>query len=274
MECLFVNMQSIYSELDRIFSKAAPVYDSKIQANFINRLIRKKEVATILKYSNRAENFLEIGCGTGEESKRIALFLKENINLTLVDISPVMVESASNKIKSLGLNINLKSNVMKASEIGNLGGVYDMVYTLNGPLNTEPNIEEFFQGLEKITVNGSYFIAVLRNRKCMGEKLLYSTFRKSNRPNERNSESQGVEVVGEMVPTKNYGVAEFLNLVPDSFDLVRYFALGVTSPPYLAEKFNNKISRTLITATENTLCKLPILRNYGDQTLYVFRRGK
>ncbi len=265
-------MDSIYSELDRIFSKAAPVYDSKIQANFINRMIRRREIAALLKYSANSNSFLEVGCGTGEESKRLMQLLGRSAELTLVDISGVMTMMASTKIDNLKMPISLDQKVMSASEIGSLNRIYDLVYTLNGPLNTEPEIGKFFEGLRNITKPGSYFIAVVRNRICLGEKLIYSTLRKSLRPDERDSEFQSVEVVGEKVPVKNYGVKEFLKLVPDVFIPVEIQALGISSPPYMAERFRNAITRGLVAGSETLISRLPVFRNLGDQTLYVFKR--
>lgn len=265
-------MNSIYSELDRIFSRAAPIYDSKIQANFINRMIRKRELGTLLKYSRNSGRFLEVGCGTGEESKRLMELVGRLAELTLVDISGDMIKTARKKIEGLNLPLSLDSHVMRASDIGSLERTYDFVYTLNGPLNTEPEIDGFFSGLLKITEPGSYFVAVVRNRICFGEKVIYSVLRKSSRVQERASEFQTVEVVGEKVPVKNYTVKEFLELVPDVFIPVEIRALGVASPPYLAEKFRNSVTRGLISGSEMLMNRLPFFRTLGDQTLYVFER--
>lgn len=267
-------MDSEYSHLENVFSKASAVYDQKIRANFINMMIREKELSTLLKYAGNSGSILEIGCGTGEESKNFLLRVGRPVDLTAIDISPRMIETARKKVNASCPGASFSGMVMKAADIGGMNGTFDIIYTFNGALNTEPSIERFMDGLRSIMRPGGYFIASLRNKVCLGEKFIYTLLRKSGKPEERRGLTQSVEVVSERVSARNYTVREFLDLVPKEFRMCEVAALGLLSPPYLAEKFRNIILKRVIVGTEGIFRGLPLLRNMGDQTLYVFRRAK
>lgn len=265
-------MEEYYKDLERIFSKAAPVYDAKIKANFINRMIRRTELTTLLKSSEGLTAFLEIGSGTGEESKNLLQRAGSSVSLTAIDISPYMTAFSRQKIRECCPGARFDPVTMRASEIGDLKESFDVVYSFNGALNTEPDIDSFFKGLLNITKSGSIFIASLRNRVCLGETLIYGILRKPEKILGRRSPNPVSEVVGEKVTGTYYLPREFLRLVPSEFKLQKIFALGAIVPPYLAERFKNHLLQKVLMFFERAVYRAPVIRNMGDQTLYVFKR--
>lgn len=262
--------EEFYTHLARVFSEASTVYDARIQSNFVNRTIRDIEIHTILKYVHGADCVLEIGCGTGEEARRVIFETGKKVEA--IDISEDMIAYASSKAAGSGIGDKFSAKVMAAMSVGSISRQFKLIYSLNGVLNTEPAITEFFSGIQKITESGSTLIFSFRNRFCLGESLILAITGKRRKISERRSECVPVEVVGKTVMSRYYGVKEFLNLVPQDFNVQEKLGLAVFLPPYMAERIHGRLLMYIISIAERLFCRLPLFNRSGDEVLYVLRK--
>lgn len=260
-----------YDYLDNIFSRAAEIYDSKIQANFINRNIRTIEVQTLLRYSAPNMRVLELGHGTGEEA--LKYIAKTGNRVTGIDISSGMAKFAMNKMIRHGFEQFFESRIIPASCIGDLDGKFDIVYSFNGLINTEPNLTKLMEGLTKITHRGSIFIASFRNTSCFGERILSLSKRGRAAVRQRKSREINVEVVGEKVPSRYYSPSEIVKIMGKNFRIQQILGLAVLFPPYLADRIPGPYAPALISMTERFLGRLPVLNSLGDEVLIVAKRS-
>lgn len=262
-------MDEYYDNLDEIFSEASNIYDQKILSNFVNMYIRTIEMSTLLRYSRGNARVLEIGCGTGEEASR---FIKETGNdLICLDVSRGMINFAKNKMEKLGIIDRFNSVKGPASAVQSIGNSFDLIYSFNGALNTEPRIRETASGIYNSLKDHGILIFSVRNRKCLGESILYSILGKSERVTERIKEEITVEVVGKKVKSRYYSPSEILSIF-NQFKLVEKKGLAIILPPYLAEKISSKILKRLLEFLEIALSSLPIFSSLGDEVIYVFRK--
>ncbi|MEM1996296.1 MAG: class I SAM-dependent methyltransferase [Thermoplasmatales archaeon] len=262
--------RNYYDQIDSIFSKAAPVYDQKIQANFINIAIRNKEIEAVLRRYRAGWRLLEIGCGTGEEASKI--IRKTGCSILCIDVSSGMLRYAGNKMNELGIGGKFFTARMPASLIGGIRGKFGIVYSFNGALNNEPNIRSFFRDLDNVIEDGGYFIASVRNRYSLAEVVLAILSGKGRRLLERIGGDVDVEVVGNRVSSHYFTDSEFLRFLPDTFYLEERVGLGIFVLPSLFEKFSNTGWDNLIKKLESTFSRVPPLNYLGDETLFVFRK--
>jgi len=258
-----------YLTLDRIFSSASDVYDKKILSNFINVNIREIELTNLIEFSKDKSRVLEIGCGTGQEASRFILSTGKDV--TCIDAAAGMVEFSTEKMKSLGISNKFNALKLQAYRIGELNMPFDLVYSLNGALNTEPKLDTFVHSLERLVPRGGIIVISLRNRYCLGELLLYSIMGRNSPVKSRMSRTTPVQVVGNTVESFYYSPNEIYRFF-SNFQLIRKVGLGIIAPPYLAEKFKFDFMRRIICGLEKFLSRVPLFSSLGDEVLYVFKK--
>jgi ubiquinone/menaquinone biosynthesis C-methylase UbiE len=264
------NPEKYYESLDAIFSEAAPVYDQKIQANFINVDIREKEVKSVRERYIPGWRLLEIGCGTGEEAKKI--ISETGCDLTCVDISKGMIEFATTKIQKSGNGDKFRAFRLPASSLGMVDGKFGIVYSFNGALNNEPNLSKFFKALGEIVLSGGYFIVSVRNRLSLGEILADCSRLRLEKLFSRIRGNVNVEVVGKKVSSHYFTNSEFLKLVPSGFRLEESIGLGIFAIPSLYEKIRPEDTRSFLRRLESVFSGFPLINHLGDETLFVFKK--
>ncbi len=264
------DLEGYYQHIDEVFSRAAVIYDWKIQANFVNRSIRSVEISTLLKYSRPGMSVLELGHGTGEEALK---YIKETGNhVTGIDVAHGMAEFARDKIARNGLGHLFQSNVIPASRMGELGETFDIVYSFNGLINTEPDMERLIDGLLKITHRGSFFIVSFRNTSCFGETIISMSGRGRRAVRARKANEVNVEVVGEKVASRYYSSFEIRKILGKNFRIRETLGLAVLFPPYLADKLSQRHLSSLISFADRLMGRLPVLNCLGDEVLIVAER--
>jgi ubiquinone/menaquinone biosynthesis C-methylase UbiE len=264
------NLEDYYNNLDKIFSSAAPIYDEKIQANFINVGIREKEVDSVVSRYKEGWNVLEIGCGTGEEARKV--INATGCNLTCIDVSKGMIDYSSEKLKKFGLGDKFRGVKMPAASVESLDGKFGMVYSFNGALNNEPQLEKFFSSLERVVESGGYFITSVRNRLSFAEFLVDLIRFRFRKLFARIGGDLAVEVVGQKIESHYFYNYEFLGLVPPSFRIERIQGLGIFAIPSISEKIKAPEIRAVLNKMEVAFTSVPPFNRLGDETLFVFRK--
>lgn len=259
-----------YNNLDRIFSDAASIYDQRIQANFINVCIREKEIEAVLKHYKQGWKVLEIGCGTGEEAKKV--INATGCDLTCIDVSKGMIDFASSKMNKSGLADKFVGIKLPASSLGSIKRRFEIVYSFNGALNNEPLLDGFFRALEDAVETGGYFIVSIRNRLSLGEIIVDFIRLKLGILFGRIEGEMLVEVVGKRVRSHYFFNSEFLRLVPSCFKLQQISGLGIFAIPSFHEKIKADGIKSLLMKMEAAFSDVPPFNRLGDETLFVFQK--
>lgn len=265
-----MDYDNYYSNIDRVFSKAASIYDSKIYANYLNVYIREMELEVLFKYYDGKNNAMEVGFGTGEETRKVISVLDTSI--TGIDISEGMVKYASDKIKSFGLTDKFRCYKKKASEISSIDGTFDCIYSFNGALNNEPLLKEFIDGLKMKLSPGGYFIVSLRNKYSLGELIIDIFSGNPMKIAERIKGNVLVEVVGEKIPSRYFSTWEFEKIIGKDMRLVEKEGLSIIFLPLIYDKINGPKMKKIVVSVEKMLSRIPFIKNLGDEVIFVFRR--
>lgn len=262
--------EEYYMMLDQVFSRASVIYDQKIQSNFVNVNIRNIEVSMLLFHSFRGCKALEIGQGTGEESSRY--IIATGNRLDAVDISSGMIDYSRMKMARLGIGELYNAMRLAASDIGQLNRTYDVVYSFNGLINTEPDLTGFKNGLNAITRPGSVVLLSFRNTSCLGENLIRMLSNRHDIGKDRTMRGVEVQVAGDNVPSTYYSLKDAHRFFPETFRIIGVYGLAVLLPPYLAEIMKPRLARKIISAVERAIFFMPFFRTHGDEMLIVARR--
>lgn len=265
-----MSVDEYYNAIDRIFSDASLIYDSKILSNFINVYIRDVEVRTFMKYCPVQSKVIEVGFGTGEETRRIISMSEDDI--VGIDISEGMVEYATEKMEKNGLSTHFKALRMPASRIMEVNGKFRCVYSFNGALNNEPRLDEFFSGLIEKLDEGGFFIVSIRNRFSLGEFIFDFIGRKPMKLAERMKGEVKVEVMGQEVDSHYFTSNEFIRKAGNKMKLVEKVGLSILFLPRFFEKFRGKRMQKIIIQLESIMSRIPLLNSFGDETLFVLRK--
>ncbi len=263
-------MEEYYTHLDQVFSAASKNYDEKILSNFVNVNIRNMEMKILFRYSRPFQNILEIGCGTGEESKRF--ILNTGKSLQCIDIAAGMVAFSEEKMRKAGIESKFKAMRLGAGNLKAMGEKFELIYSFNGAFNTEPDTHSLVESLMSSTEEGSMIIFSVRNKKCLGESIFYGLTGRISELKVRRSNIVEVEVAGEKIRSRYYSKKEVMELFSKWFRLKSVRGLGITMPPYMAERIQNEFLRSFVAKLDRLLSGIPFFRTMGDETAYIMER--
>ncbi len=137
----------VYDDLQAAFDGVAEHYDQHILGNPINTWLRNVSVGTLQQLFKPGSTVLEIGCGTGTETLKLA---KHGVTVLACDISGKMLEILARKAKLEGLNnrvftLHCRADGLRKG-IHSLGfDKFDGAYSTYGAINTEPRLGELFR---------------------------------------------------------------------------------------------------------------------------------
>ncbi len=265
-----------YQGIAAAFDSASEEYDFTISHNYINTWIRKRSIRELLNLAKPGDTLLEVGCGTGAEAIQISRYVSKII---ATDISDKMIEILTKKVEARGLSGIIVPRQVRAADISEVaelavGDKFDLAYSFNGALNSEPELDRFVNGLSLVLVAGGYFICSVRNSFCLSEALSHAAVLQFEKMAPRKKQPVMVSVGGMDIPAFYYPPAVFLRFFSTKFDLKKLFGLPAFLPPaYLSDyyiKFKNVAS--LLEKFEWVLGGHFPFNRVGDQSLFVFQK--
>jgi ubiquinone/menaquinone biosynthesis C-methylase UbiE len=203
-----------YEKVARVFDAEANVYDKLILSNPSMKYAYLIAQNYLLNSFSKGDKVLDIGCGTGLQAIPLAL---QGCEVVAIDVSTEMLNILQKKVKELSLT-NIKIYNLPASKLEKLLNIYgkdyfDGVYSFFGPLNAEPFIISFKEGLLKLLKKNGLFISLILN--------------KINIYNIKSKESIG-KYKGFIY--RKYDYKEFLNIFKE-LKLEEIFSVNIFLPP-------------------------------------------
>ena len=154
-----------YEKVAKAFDAEASIYDKLILRNPSMKYAYLIAQEYLLKSFSKGDKVLDIGCGTGLQAIPLAL---QGCEVVAIDVSTEMLNILQKKIKKLLLT-NIKIYNLPASKLEKLLDIYgkdyfDGAYSFFGPLNAEPFIISFKEGLLKLLKKNGLFISLIMNK--------------------------------------------------------------------------------------------------------------
>jgi deazaflavin-dependent oxidoreductase (nitroreductase family) len=165
----------VYDDLEAAFNGVAEHYDQHILGNPINTWLRNVSIGTLQRLFRPGSTVLEIGCGTGTETLKLA---RHGVKVLACDISRKMLEVLERKAKLEGLDDRVFTLHCRAD--GLKKGVYscgfdkfDGAYSTYGAINTEPRLHDLFRDLHDLLNEDGILVLGVWNKYCLYETLGY-----------------------------------------------------------------------------------------------------
>jgi deazaflavin-dependent oxidoreductase (nitroreductase family) len=165
----------VYDDIEAAFDGVAEHYDRHILGNPINTWLRNISIGTLQQLFRPGSTVLEIGCGTGTETLKLA---RHGITVVACDISGKMLEVLERKAKLEGLDDRVFTLHCRASGlkkgVSSLGfDKFDGAYSTYGAINTEPRLNDLFRDLHDLLKDDGILVLGVWNKYCLYEILGY-----------------------------------------------------------------------------------------------------
>lgn len=269
-------MTDYYAQVAAAFDRAAAAYDREYGVNPIMVWLEEDTFGHLCRLFPAGSRLLEIGCGTGALAVRLA---EAGRVVVATDISPAMIAQAMRRPTTDAARSRLTWVTVPAAGIdAHVEGPFDGAYSNFGPLNCEPDLSRFADGLAGLLRPGAAFLASVMNRVCAWEILWgllrlrpRQAIRRLGRGWQMARMSAGPGESPTVFPVRFYSPGEFAAAMRPAFRVERIEGYPVIiPPPYLA----GRLSRALpwLGGVERRLRGLPGLRALGDHFLIVMRR--
>jgi ubiquinone/menaquinone biosynthesis C-methylase UbiE len=264
-----------YATVQEAFDSASEEYDFTISHNFINTWTRKRSVNELLRLVKPDDVLLEIGCGTGAEAIQISKNVRQII---ATDISQGMLKLLGQKISAKKLE-NILPVQARAASISSIAPLFDggkvrIVYSFNGALNLEPDIDKFPQELSKVVDREGYFVCSVRNIFCLSETIAHAAVLQVDKITPRREQPTMVSVGGIDIPAFYYSTKFMSRLFKPYFKLKKLVGLPAFLPPAYLNEYCIRFGpvTSLLERLETVLAERFPFNRLSDQTLFVFQR--
>lgn len=221
-----------YEHVERAFDQSAPRYDTRFFRYSTDVWMRRVSLAVLLDTFKEGDRVLEIGCGTGVETLRLA---RAGISVLATDISEEMLSILRRKAEHHGLEERVQTRRMAAHEVERMvqEGPLDGAFSSFGALNCEPRLQTLPAALHRLLLPKANFICSVVNKLCLTEILFYLAKGDPERGVARARSPTYVRASrnGEKIPTFAYSVGEFMEIFRPFFEPNLTMGLAVVLPP-------------------------------------------
>lgn len=261
------------AQTSRAYDALARRYDDLLWQNpVLAHSARVSERLVALAMSNR-RFLLEIGCGTGRETVKLAAMGKE---IVACDPSRVSLEVLRQKAAALGLTHLIETRQLRASEVAGLmrevgPHVFDGAFS-SFALSYDPQLALIPGQVWELLKPSSPFLCSIYNRLCLMEVVLFGPILIPRR-GLRRLEGEAILPVDEFqVTVRSYFPSEVTRLFAPRFSLTRTWGIPAILPPHYLQILV-RLSGGLRPAWEALDLKLNgkwPFRVLGSHTAYMF----
>ncbi len=260
----------------KAFSKQAPVFDALYGDDPVVVYKRMRVREHLEKFLQPGSHILELNAGTGEDAVYLA---QKGHWVHATDISPVMQEKLSEKIKSTGLPGKVTQEICSFTELDNLQepGPFDHIFSNFAGLNCTGRLDQVLASFPRLVKPGGYVTLVVLPRFCLWEFLLLfrGKFRTAFR---RFSGKKGTpaRVEGENFRCWYYDPSFIRKKLAGSFEPVALEGLCSLVPPSYIQHFATRHHRKyqwLVKREEKRKFSWP-WRSIGDYFIITLKKKK
>ena len=262
------------------FDAAADRYDTDEEGNRVLAHMRARAFDQLCQAFAPGAKLIELGSGTGTEAAR--LVAERACRVALVDVSPSLLDRASNKVRAAGTDGLLGAHAIPARCVGQLTSAYapasfDGAYSSFGPLNCEPDLSPVARGLATLVRPGGAVVLSIINRWCPSETVwfaLHGQWREASRRWRGPVDAAAFPGGPKDVRTWYYDRGQVTEAFALDFCVEHVEALPLLWPPpyldFLVTRFASLFAA--LEPLDRRAATMPLLRSLGDHILFRLRR--
>ncbi len=253
------------------FDHIAEEYDNDFTYSNIGKRQRNLVYSYLEKtLPNRVLNILELNCGTGQDA---IWFSEKGHKVSATDISTKMIECATKKTKSKGIN-SINYNVLDLKKVSTLkiSEKYDLIFSNFGGTNCIDlqELKYFLKNASKLLNKKGKVILVIMPKFCLWESLYFtlkgnlkSAFRR------KTDTSVDANVEGIKVKTWYHSPDEVKEISKEIYRNFKSVPIGFFLPPSYLEPFFKKRLRFLnnLNLLDIKIQNKPIFSKWSDHYL-------
>jgi ubiquinone/menaquinone biosynthesis C-methylase UbiE len=266
-------MNDYLQKTKEAFDSSAKTFDEEDLKNPVLQWMRSVIYGIYLNNFKKGDRLLELNSGTGID----AVFLAgRGIKVCATDISPKMIEMLEEKVKSMGLNGEIKYAVKSFDQISEVEeDNFDGIISNFGGLNCTGNFSKLSNDLCAKLKPGGKIIAAVINKFCLWEIFFYLLKLKPKTAFRRLSK-KGIEanLNGGRIRTFYFTPKEFAGFFEQEFKVEKIYSHGCfTPPPYLTGFYKRLKTITKILMKIDELAKgmFPFNR-LGDHFIIIMNK--
>lgn len=235
--------ESVFSEVNKAFSKQSVIYDSYDENNRILAWMRKQVRNAALSYLKKNDTILELNSGTGTDA---VFFAKKGFKVLATDLSDGMIEKIELKVnheRLSGLIDVLQCSYTELDRIKNLK--FDFIFSNFGGLNCVSDLNFVTKHFSSLLNNNGIVCLVIMPPVCPWEiiQLLRGKIKFALRRFTKSGLLANIEGVSFF--TYYFSHKKIMRALGPNFKLLKLFSLGVFTPIPQMEKFQTKFPRLL-----------------------------
>jgi ubiquinone/menaquinone biosynthesis C-methylase UbiE len=263
--------KSVFSEVNKAFTKQSTIYDKYEEHNTILAWMRNQVHKTVLSFLKKDDNILELNSGTGTDA---VFFAKKGFKVLATDLSDGMIEKIELKVnheKLSGLIDVLQCSYTELDRIKNRK--FDFIFSNFGGLNCVSDLNLVTKHFPLVLKNNGIVCLVIMPPVCPWEivQLLRGKIKFAFRRFNKSGLSANVE--GVSFYTYYFSHTKIMSALGPNFKLLKLMSLGVFTPIPQMEKFQTKfpqLLRLLNSLDEITARYFPFNR-IGDHIIVIAR---
>lgn len=250
------------------FDSAAPSYDADFSDTPFAGVLRDRFYEVAAGYFPKTGHLLDIGCGTGVDA---SFFSGAGYRVSGLDASAAMLEVAAARAVP-GADFRRYS---LPDGLPFADGTFDGVYSHLGAFNCIPVEKHPVAELSRVLKPGGMLVLSLMNKVYLLEILTWLMLLSPRRAMRRFGPEPVIVPAGEAdIPVWYPRKKEICAIYAPGFVLAGYRAQAVMIPPaVLTNRLSpDSVLLRLLKKADRVGSRLPVLRMFGDHTLFVFRK--
>jgi SAM-dependent methyltransferase len=254
------------------FDTLAEDYDAHFTQSHIGRA-QRDVVWRATEAAFRGQlSILELNCGTGED----ALFLAgRGHRVTALDASSAMIDRASMRKEREAPDAPIAFQFLPTEQLSSLPLTrFDAIFSNFSGLNCVEDLRAVAEQLAKRTRAGAPVLLCISTRICLWETAWFLAQGKLHKAFRRWSGRSTATLNGVDITVHYPTVREISRAFAPYFTLRRSTGVGIFVPPSYLEPWMQRLPRlfALMRRIDRLVCRLPILRSFGDHVLLHFLR--
>jgi SAM-dependent methyltransferase len=255
------------------FDRLAGDYDEHFTNSLIGRAQRHAVWRKLVSTFTSGQHILELNCGTGED---LIFMTKRGIAMTALDASEQMILHARFRCAREVPDAAIEIACLPSEQLAGWQPEthFDGIFSNFSGLNCVSDLEAVARQLALRVPTGAPLLLCFSTRYCLWEMIWYFLRGDLHKAFRRCGGKTRAVVGGIDVAVHYFTLRTLRRIFAPQFVLRSCTGVGLTVPPSYLEPWARRHPKAIafLTALDRLLCRLPLIRVFGDHMLLHFEK--